>query len=122
MDAERHQSEEKFNSPFHKAASFAIYAIVASFVLQFVYGQIWLRLSPGAARVLGFIPTIAIISAIPAGFIALCGIPRYGHRKLLWKGIVGVLVPIVLFVVTMRISAYFAPILRAGPEQIQTQK
>ena len=55
---------------------------------------------------LGFIPTIAIISAIPAGVIALCGIPRYGRRKLLWKGLVGMILPIVLFVSVVYYSAY----------------
>jgi hypothetical protein len=81
MEATHQEADENLDSLFHKAASFGIYAIVASFALQFIYGQIWLRLSPDAARLIGFIPTIAIISAIPAGFIALCGIPRYGRRN-----------------------------------------
>ena len=35
--------------------------------------------------------------AVPAGVVALFGIPRYGRRELLWKGLVGILVPLVLF-------------------------
>lgn len=106
MDAASPGPEEKLDSLFHRAASFAIYAIVASFVLQFVYSKIWLKVSPEVARLLGFIPTIAIISAIPAGVIALCGIPRYGRKKLLWKGLVGMILPIVLFVFAVYFSAY----------------
>jgi hypothetical protein len=106
MNATSQESEEKLDSLFHKAASFAIFAIVASFVLQFVYGKIWLQLPPDAARLLGFVPSIAIISAIPAGVIALCGIPRYGRRKLLWKGLVGMILPIVLFVFVIYYGAY----------------
>lgn len=106
IDAAPLESEEKSDSLFHKAASFALYAIGASFVFQFVYSKIWLRVSPDTARLLGYIPTIAIISAIPAGVIALSGIPRYGRRKLLWKGLVGMIVPIVLFVFSVYFSAY----------------
>jgi hypothetical protein len=96
MDAAHQESDLQLDSLFHKAASFGICAIVAFFVLQFVYAQIWLRLPSDAARLLGLAPTLAIISAIPAGFIALCGIPRYGRRKLLWKGLVGMFLAIVL--------------------------
>ncbi len=106
MDVAHTASAEKTDSLFHKSASFAIYAIIASFVLQFVYAQIWLRIPPEAARLVGYVPTVAIISAIPAGFIALCGIPRYGRRKLLWKGLVGVIFPIVLFVSVVYYSAH----------------
>src|SRR4051794_1410493 len=98
MNSTHQEPEEKLDSLFHQAASLAIYLIVASFVIQFVYAQVSLRISPGAARLLGFIPLIALISAIPAGFIALCGIPRYGRRMLLWKGLVGLILPLVLCV------------------------
>jgi len=106
METSQQEPGERVDSLFHKAGSFAIYAIVASFVLQFAYGQVWLRLPATAARLLGFIPTITIISAIPAGFIALCGIPRYGRKKLLWKGLVGTILPIGLFVFAFYYSAY----------------
>ena len=103
-----HRAEpvDKSDSLFHRAANYALYAIVASFVLKFAYAQVWLRLSPGAARLLGFVPEIVMISAIPAGLIALGGIPRYGRAKLLWKGIVGVFFPILLFVFVVCFSAY----------------
>ncbi|PTY01975.1 hypothetical protein DB347_25220 [Opitutaceae bacterium EW11] len=106
MHSESSDPEEKLDSLFHKAGSFSIYAIVASFVLQFVYSRIWMRVSPDAARLLGLIPTVAMISAIPAGVIALCGIPHYGRKKLLWKGLVGMICPIVLFVFSVYFSAY----------------
>ncbi len=106
MDAIRREREEKPDSLFHRAGSFAIYAIVASFFLQFVYGQVWLRLPEGAARFLGLVPAIVLISAVPAGFVSLCGIPRYGLRRLLWKGLVGVALPIVLFIASVYCAAY----------------
>src|SRR5690606_41702781 len=68
-DLAHNESAEKIDSLFHKSASFAIYAIIASFVLQFIYAQIWLRIPPDAARLVSYVPTVAIISAIPAGFI-----------------------------------------------------
>lgn len=106
MDAKNPDAEEKTDTLFHRAASFAIYSIVTAILLQLVYSQIWLRLQTSAIRLAGFIPAIVIISAIPAGFIALCGIPRYGIRKLLWKGLVGVILPIGLFIFSVYYSAY----------------
>lgn len=40
------------------------------------------------------IPSLLMFSAIPAGILALFGIPKFGKKKLLWKGLVGILVPI----------------------------
>jgi len=122
MEIARNETEVEPDSLFHRAASFAIYAIIASFILQFVYGQIWLRLSPEVARLLGFIPTIAIISAIPAGFIALCGIPRYGRRKLLWKGLIGMIFPIVLFIFVMFYSAHLRARIIEETQKIEQKK
>jgi len=34
---------------------------------------------------------ILIISGLVGGIVALCGIPRHGARRLLWRGLVGVL-------------------------------
>jgi hypothetical protein len=106
MDSVHQPVEEGPRSLFHRAGTFAVSAIVASFVLQFAYSQLWLKLPSDSARLLGFVPTVVIIAAIPAGFIALCGIPKYGVRKLLWKGLAGVVLPIGLFVFSVYYSAY----------------
>ena len=82
----------------HKAASYAVWALVASFVVNGLSSGL---ADPNRAPIvqviisatLGFL----VLSAIPAGVIALCGIPRYGKEKLLWKGLVGVLAPLAMF-------------------------
>ncbi len=107
---------------FHRAGSYAIGAIVASFILQLVCAQARLHLPPTAARWLGLIPALVMVTAVPAGLIALCGIPSYGVRKLLWKGLVGLFVPVLLLVLAMYVAARFTPILKAGPGQVQTSQ
>lgn len=122
MHIAHNEPEERLDSLFHKAASFAVYAIVASFVAQFIYAHIWLRLSPSVSRWLSFVPTMVMISAIPAGFIALCGIPRFGRRKLLWKGLLGLIFPIVLFVFVMYYSAYLQARIVEETQKMERQK
>ena len=107
------------DSLFHKAASFAVFALVSSFVLQFIYGKIWLRLSERASELAGLVPLVVMISAIPAGFIALCGIPRYGKKKLLWKGLLGLIAPIVLFWVSVQIRESIRDSVRQHPEWLK---
>jgi hypothetical protein len=106
MKATDQDSEIGSDSLYHKAGSFAIYAIIASFLLQFVFAKIWLRLPDGVFVIARHIPAAVILSAIPAGLIALCGIPKYGMRKLLWKGAVGLVFPISLFLFSVYYSAY----------------
>ncbi len=89
------------SSFFHKAATYSVIALVASFVLQFLLSGISRNLPPDSARFLLYIPTVVVVSAIPAGIIALCGIPKYGFKKLLWKGLVGTIIPVVLFIMSV---------------------
>jgi uncharacterized membrane protein len=78
---------------FHRAADFAVFAIVFAFVVKFVSAQTpaplgtWLSWTAESVGLL----------AIPAGAIALLGLRKFGARGLLWKGLLGVLVPIILF-------------------------
>ena len=59
---------------------------------------------PGSAMgtagfVLSLIGGALFLSAVPAGIIALCGIPKHGCRYLLWRGLVGVLVSVLLIAI-----------------------
>ncbi len=89
---------------FHFAGNYAVFAVLASLV--------WHELLPDALRVLfHVVPAVGaaangiqlalIISAIPAGILALCGIPKYGRAQLLWQGVLGVIGPAVLFFLLM---------------------
>ena len=86
----------------YKAATYAVIAPVAAFASSFLTSALHLMLARSVARVVnGVIAQLEILlllSAIPAGIIALRGIPRYGKRKLLWKGLFGILVSILMLV------------------------
>jgi hypothetical protein len=79
-------------SVYHKAARYAVYAVVCSIsahILLYAFG---------ANRLLGLLDPILvaiILSAFPAGVVALCGIRKFGRKKLLFRGLVGVVAPIV---------------------------
>lgn len=108
---------EPTNLPFHRAGSYAVGALIATMVLQFIYMKVFfLRLSPHASRLAGYVPLLVMLSAIPAGFIALCGIPRFGRKKLLWKGLVGLLVPLALVWTSMQVTAMLIESVRQHPE------
>lgn len=110
------------NSLHHKAANYAIAAIVGSFVLQFVLYRVSRHFSPETGRLMQLIPTLAILSAIPAGIIALCGIPLHGMKKLLWKGSVGVVVPLALFWLSIQMITLLREISKEQVQQDVTAK
>jgi uncharacterized membrane protein len=100
-------------SVFHRAASLALFAIVLAFLVKFVSAQ-----TPAPVGVwLSWTAECMIFVAIPAGAMALAGIPKYGWRGLLWRGLVGVFVPIILFVVGMLVTAH----LRESAQKLMQQ-
>jgi hypothetical protein len=110
-------------SPFHKAASYAVFALLSSFVLQFVYTKFfWLRLSERSSAMAGYVPLIVMLSAVPAGFIALCGIPKYGRKRLLWKGLTGLFIPFILVWVSIQVRAVLVETVRDHPEWLQSEE
>ena len=82
---------EQVSSGFHKAANAALGALgilVAEFLLVSVLGA--------TGMIVGGIGFFTLLAAIVCGAIALCGVRKHGRKRLLWKGLVGVLVPILL--------------------------
>lgn len=94
----------------HQAATYAVLALPACIILNIVLGSVVRSaadaFSPTARLVLSAIPGLVMLTALPAGIIALCGIPKHGKKKLLWKGLVGVIVPILLL--ALAIPAFLA--------------
>lgn len=70
------------------------------------------------SRILSLIGGVLFLSAVPAGIIALCGIPKHGCRYLLWRGLVGVLVPCLL--TAMAVPAFLKVRALAGERVFQT--
>jgi len=96
--------EEQPSLLHHKAAKYAVIALGVAFVIN-VSGQ--LSSAGGTSvvtRVISLLGGLLFLSAIPAGVIALCGIPKHGCRYLLWRGLVGILVPVLL--IGMAIPAF----------------
>jgi len=88
----------------HKAANFAVIVLPVSIGLSLMLNQITGFLPPFLRFAVSLLPAIVMISAVPAGIIALCGIPRHGMKKLLWKGLVGVIIPLFLTVSAMMLA------------------
>jgi uncharacterized membrane protein len=87
-------------SLFHRAARLAVFAIFFALVVKFVSAQ-----TPAPAGTwLSWTAECTVFVAIPAGLVALAGIPKHGRRELLWKGLVGVFVPIILFLIGMVVA------------------
>jgi len=108
-----------YPSLFHRAGSFAVGALIATPIIQFIYMKaFFLQLSARASALVGYIPLLVMLSAIPAGFIALCGIPKYGRRKLLWKGLLGFLLPFILFWLSVQVRALLVETV-THPERFQ---
>jgi predicted membrane protein len=85
-------------SYYHFAASYAVYVVPASIALNMLLGSATAGVAPSVRSAVMLIPGLLFFSAVPAGVIALVGIRKHGVRKLLWKGLFGIVVPIVLFV------------------------
>jgi hypothetical protein len=87
------------SSVFHKFASAGIWCLVGSFAVNFFSGPAREALRQGV-REFYLVVTIATallqILSVLSGVVALCGIRKYGKQQLLWKGLVGLLVPILL--------------------------
>lgn len=97
-------AEEPPSLFYHKAAKYAVIALGVAFGISF-FGQLSSAGGPSVVtRVISLIGGLLFLSAVPAGVIALCGIPKHGCRYLLWRGLVGVLVPVLL--IGMAIPAF----------------
>jgi len=110
---------QSYSSPFHRAGRFAVGALIATPILQFIYMKVFfLQLSAHASALVGYVPLIVMLSAIPTGFIALCGIPKYGRKQLLWKGLLGLLVPFILVWLSVQVKTLLVETVE-HPERFQ---
>jgi MFS family permease len=86
------------SAPIYKIANAALWCIAgALFEDIFLSGLAREAMRHGMRGVFVALTAAAallLLSSIVLGTIALCGISRYGRKKLLWKGLVGILVPI----------------------------
>lgn len=88
---------------YHMLANAAVVCLIASLVVNlFVGGAARMALHGGMGGV--FVSGGLMILAVIFGCVALCGIPRYGAKCLLWEGLVSVLVPLLL--ITFAIPIY----------------
>lgn len=96
------------NSFFHKAASFGVWSLLGSFAVNILLsGPARAAAQEGMRQFYYWVvllTTLLMLASVVCGVIALCGIPRYGKRKLLWKGLVAGIVPVLL--VLAAIPAY----------------
>jgi hypothetical protein len=87
-------------SVFHRCANASLWCLAAAIIANMLLGPI-ARVAAGEGATWApraFAATIGLVmfAGVALGAVALCGIPRYGKRRLLWKGLVGLLVPILL--------------------------
>lgn len=88
---------------YHMLANAAIVCLIASLIVNlFVGGAARMALHGGMGGVV--IAGALMLLAVIFGMIALCGIPRYGSKCLLWEGLVSVLIPVLL--ITFAIPVY----------------
>lgn len=88
--------EDDKPSFFHKAAKYAVTVLLVSVLMNLGNQLSAPATGEPASRIISLIGGVLFLSAIPAGIIALCGIGKYGCRYLLWRGLVGILVPVLL--------------------------
>ena len=72
---------------FHKAANYAVSAPLFTMGAGLLLGAT--AVPDPAKRIIGLAGGIALLTAIPAGIVALIGISRHGPARLLWKGLIG---------------------------------
>lgn len=88
------------NSFFHKAASVGVWSLLGSFAVNITLsGPARVAAQEGGRQFyygVTLVTSLLMLTSVVGGPIALCGIPRYGKRKLLWKGLVAAVVPILL--------------------------
>lgn len=100
------------------AAKYAVVVLLAAFVINLL-GQTSTTKDTGAVtRFISLIGGLLFLSAIPAGIIALVGIRKHGCHYLLWRGLVGVLVPVLLL--AMAVPAFLKVRSLAGAAQLQS--
>jgi hypothetical protein len=115
------QAPAPVSSFYHKAATYAVCAPLGAILFNiFVSGFARSVDTPSGVRTLVLlIPSLLFLSGIPAAIIALCGIPTYGRKSLLWKGLVGLLFPLLL--VAAAIPA-FLKVKHASEERARQQQ
>lgn len=109
--------EENGPSFHHKAAKYAVLVIVITFCINLA-AQISTQNTGPVNQIISLIGGLMFLSAIPAGIIALVGVRKYGCRYLLWRGLVGILVPALL--IGMAVPAFLKVRNLAGTAQIQS--
>jgi hypothetical protein len=83
---------------FHQAATASIFAPVLSIAINVLsssglnqlQGEAKLKMGMIVASFAGFIMILGLI----CGIIGLCGIPKHGTKGLLWKSVVGIIIPL----------------------------
>lgn len=75
-----------------------------------------------AGVMLGYLPALVIFSAVPAGVMALAGIRKFGFKMLLWKGIVGVTFPVVLFILSVYLTHQMRESAHAMMKEIENRR
>jgi len=79
---------------YHTAAQYGALIIPLGLVLSALF-----RMLPDPAKsIMAMFSGLLLLSAPIAGIIGLCGIPQYGTRKLLWKSLVAILLPLFLLI------------------------
>lgn len=90
------------NSFFHKAATASLFAVPLSIAVNIVSGAGTTQLDPEMRRLVsmavGIFAGVLLLLGLIAGVIAFFGIPKYGTKGILWKALVGTVLPL-LFVV-----------------------
>lgn len=103
------------NSFFHKAATVSLFAVPLSIAVNMVSGAGTAQFDPEMRRlvilVVGILAGVIMLLGLVAGVVALCGIPKYGKKGILWKALVGTVLP--LFLVVLAIPAVMGATERA---------
>ncbi|MFT3781061.1 MAG: hypothetical protein QM790_03530 [Nibricoccus sp.] len=95
------QPTQQRSSVFHKAANLGLILLVSAW-LFWVLGLPLFKSASRAVRVgMAYVPLSLGTLAILAGIAALVGIRKFGRQKLLWKGLVCCLVPVVLLLIAL---------------------
>lgn len=110
--------EDTGPSFYHKAAKYAVVVLLVAFVVNLLGQSSGYKEIGAITRVISIIGGLLFLSAIPAGVIALVGIRQHGCRYLLWRGLVGILVPTLL--IALAVPAFLKVRSLAGAAQLQS--
>lgn len=111
-------SEDSGPSFYHKAAKYAVLVLLVAFVINLLAQTTTSKDTDAITRVISLIGGLLFLSAIPAGIIALVGIRKHGCHYLLWRGLVGILVPALLL--AMAVPAFLKVRSAAGAAQLKS--